>query len=224
MQDFERMDVLGEGGYGKVFLVRRKNTNAQFALKRVKKRLLGKELRLKDAMNEKNIMLRSAHPFIVKLHCSFQDNKYLYYCMEYAEGGALFSYMRQQGRLSERTTRFYIAQVVLALQYLHEQCKCIYRDLKPENLLLDRTGYLKLTDFGLSTSEISSRGSDSNERVRNSRICCAGNTQRRGVFFPRGLLEPCKLNRDALSLKCYAAIRRFAQRGFSKNKMQHSKT
>lgn len=165
LDDFIRLDVLGEGGYGKVFLVKKKDNEKLYALKKVKKKLFNNILRLKDAINEKNIMIRSSHPFIVKLYFSFQDKKNLYYCMEYVEGGVLFKYIREQGRLSENITRFYIAQVVMALKYLHEDCKIIYRDLKPENLLLDKMGYIKVSDFGLSTSNITSGRRYNDEHV-----------------------------------------------------------
>jgi len=156
LDDFTRLDVIGEGGYGKVFLVKKKDNAKLYALKKVKKKLFNNALRLKDVINEKNIMIRSFHPFTVKLYFTFQDKKNLYYVMEYVEGGVLFKYIREQGRLSENVTKFYVAQVILALKYLHEDCKIIYRDLKPENLLLDKTGYLKVSDFGLSTSKLNS--------------------------------------------------------------------
>ena len=152
LDDFIRLDVIGEGGYGKVFLVKKKDTGRLYALKKVKKKLFNNILRLKDAINEKNIMIESSHPFIVKLYFTFQDKKNLYYAMEYVEGGVLFRYIREQGRLSENVTKFYVAQVILALKYLHEERGIIYRDLKPENILLDNMGYAKLSDFGLSTS------------------------------------------------------------------------
>lgn len=154
LDDFVRVDVIGEGGFGKVFLVKKKDSGRIYALKKVKKKLFKNKLRLKDATNEKDIMILSSHPFTVKLYFSFQDKKNLYYCMEYVEGGVLFKYIREQGTLSENVTRFYVAQVVLALKYLHEECKIIYRDLKPENLLLDNMGYLKVSDFGLSTCNL----------------------------------------------------------------------
>ena len=156
LNDFVKRDVLGEGGYGKVFLVEKKDNKNLYALKKVKKKLFQNTLRLKDAINEKNIMVQSSHPFIVKLFFTFQDDKNLYYCMEYVQGGVLFTYIKEQGYLSENVTKFYIAQVILALKYLHEECGIIYRDLKPENLLMDNHGYIKLSDFGLSTSRLRS--------------------------------------------------------------------
>lgn len=175
LDDFIRIDVVGEGGYGKVFLVKKKDNGKLYALKKVKKKLFNNVLRLKDAINEKNIMIRSSHPFIVKLYFSFQDKKNLYYCMEYVEGGVLFKYIRDQGHLSEYVTKFYVAQVVMALKYLHEECGIIYRDLKPENLLLDDMGYLKVTDFGLSTSNLNSGRGDNNKYMWNLRIYCTRN-------------------------------------------------
>lgn len=170
LDDFIKLDQIGEGGYGKVFLVKKKDNAKLYALKKVKKKLFNNILRLKDAINEKNIMIRSSHPFIVKLYFSFQDKNNLYYCMEYVEGGVLFRYIREQGRLSESVTKFYVAQVVLALKYLHEECHIIYRDLKPENLLLDSMGYLKVSDFGLSTSKLNSGGRYDDERMWDIRV------------------------------------------------------
>jgi len=196
LDDFVLLGVLGEGGYGKVYLVKKKDNSRQYALKKVRKELFKSTLRLKDATNEKNIMARSSHPFIVKLYFCFQDKSSLYYCMEYVEGGVLFRYIREQRHLSENVTKFYIAQVVLALKYLHEEIKIIYRDLKPENLLLDNMGYLKVTDFGLSTRELTSRRGDNNERVWNVRVHSAGDHRRRTLFEISRLLESGKLTRE----------------------------
>jgi len=197
LDDFIRVDCIGEGGYGKVFLVKKKDNGKLYALKKVNKKLFNNNLRLKDAINEKNIMVRSTHPFIVKLYFTFQDKKNLYYCMEYVEGGVLFRYIREQGGLSELITKFYTAQVVMALRYLHEECKTMYRDLKPENLLLDKQGYLKVSDFGLSTSELSSGRGHDDEHMRDVRVHRARDHRRREVLVLRRLLESGELSRAA---------------------------
>jgi len=98
---------------------------------------------------EKAILSRIAHPFIISLYSSFQDTQCVYMTMEYVIGGELFSQLRKCGRFSNDTARFYAAEIVLALQYLHSK-NIVYRDLKPENLLIDSEGHIKITDFGFA--------------------------------------------------------------------------
>jgi len=98
---------------------------------------------------EKAILEQIAHPFIVNLYASFQDTDRLYMLMEYVIGGELFSYLRKVGRFSAETSRFYAAEITLALEYLHS-LNIVYRDLKPENLLIDSEGHMKITDFGFA--------------------------------------------------------------------------
>ena len=100
-------------------------------------------------LNEKNIMQSCDSPFIVKLHKTFHDAKFLYMLMEPCLGGELWTLLRRSKRFSDSTAQFYVACVILAFDYLHAR-GIIYRDLKPENLLLDSSGYVKLTDFGFS--------------------------------------------------------------------------
>jgi serine/threonine protein kinase len=98
---------------------------------------------------EKSILSRINHPFIVNLYTAFQDEKNLFMLMEYIIGGELFSQLRKVGRFSNDTSRFYAAEIVLALEYLHDK-NIVYRDLKPENLLIDKEGHMKITDFGFA--------------------------------------------------------------------------
>ncbi|KAJ9594819.1 hypothetical protein L9F63_013856, partial [Diploptera punctata] len=99
--------------------------------------------------NEKNILQEIRHPFIVNLRWHYRDSACLYMLFDYVCGGELFSYLRNAGRFNTSTANFYTAEIVLALEYLHAQ-SVVYRDLKPENLLLDRDGHLKITDFGFA--------------------------------------------------------------------------
>ena len=151
LSDFVLEAKLGQGGYGAVFRATKISNNKEYALKVVKKKLFKNAVRIKDALNEKNIMISTRHPFIVRLHYAFQDKRSIYYVMDYLKGGALSKYIKKQGHFSELVAKFYAAQVVLALKYLHEEKKIVYRDLKPDNILLDDFGYIKLSDFGLST-------------------------------------------------------------------------
>lgn len=99
--------------------------------------------------NEKHILEEMHHPFIVKLYSSWRDNSSLYMLFDYVCGGELFSYLRNSGRFTLGTANFYACEVILALEYLHSQ-SVVYRDLKPENLLLDREGHIKIIDFGFA--------------------------------------------------------------------------
>jgi len=99
--------------------------------------------------SERDILERVRHPFVVELYATYQDNLNVYMLLSYIPGGELFSHLRRAGRFSADVTRFYLASIVLAIEYLHAK-DTIYRDLKPENLLLDRVGYLRIADFGFA--------------------------------------------------------------------------
>lgn len=103
-------------------------------------------------MLERNVLKLSKHPFIVRLKFAFQSNSHIYFVMEYIAGGEFYKILSQvKNGLPEHVVKFVAAEVVLALEYLNTKLKVIYRDLKPENLLLTTTGHVKLTDFGLAT-------------------------------------------------------------------------
>lgn len=157
LDDFEPLKVLGQGSYGKVILVREKLTGKLFAQKQLKKASLiineTNEVHTKNyerTLNEKTILEKVSHPNIVKLFYAFQDHNKVYLILEYLDGGELFHHLDQQKYMSEKDASYYIAQIILALRYLHLNMKVIYRDLKPENCMLNADGNLVLTDFGLS--------------------------------------------------------------------------
>lgn len=148
--DFECIKVLGVGSYGKVLLVREKKTGKLFAQKQLKKAsLIIQSKTVERTINEKTILESVKHPFIVKLYYAFQDDSKLYLILEYLQGGELFQHLQLEKFLGEAKASIYLAQMVLALEHLHK-IGIVYRDLKPENCLLDEDGYLILTDFGLS--------------------------------------------------------------------------
>ncbi|KAK5644979.1 hypothetical protein RI129_006279 [Pyrocoelia pectoralis] len=156
-QDFELLKVLGKGGYGKVFQVRKVNgTDAGtiFAMKVLRKASIVRNQ--KDTAHtkaERNILEEVKHPFIVDLKYAFQTGGKLYLILEYLSGGELFMHLEREGIFLEDTACFYLAEIILALEHLHMQ-GIIYRDLKPENILLDAQGHVKLTDFGLCKEHI----------------------------------------------------------------------
>lgn len=151
-EDFEPLMCLGKGSYGTVLLVRQRGTGRLFAQKQFKKASITVHKKLiEQTKTERNILESvNRHPFIVNLYYAFQDHEKLYLILEYAQGGELFHHLAAERMFSEDVAAFYMAEMILALDHLHRTVGVIYRDLKPENCLLDSEGHLLLTDFGLS--------------------------------------------------------------------------
>jgi len=149
LDHFELLKTLGTGSFGRVMLVQHKNKDDYYAMKILDKQKVVKLKQVEHTLNEKKILQSIRFPFLVSLQYSFKDNSNLYMVLEYVPGGEMFSHLRKIGRFSEPHSRFYAAQIVLAFEYLH-YLDLIYRDLKPENLLIDNHGYLKVTDFGFA--------------------------------------------------------------------------
>jgi len=147
--DFDRMKTLGTGSFGRVMLVQHKGTKEYYAMKILDKQKIVKLKQVEHTLNEKKILNSINFPFLVTLKYHFKDTTNLYMLMEYINGGEMFSHLRKLGRFSEPHTRFYAAQIVMTFEYLHF-LDLIYRDLKPENLLIDCFGYVKMTDFGFA--------------------------------------------------------------------------
>ena len=150
--DFEPLRCLGKGTYGTVLLVKQRSTGRLFAQKQFKKASLVVHKKLIEQTKTERQILESVnrHPFVVKLYYAFQDQQKLYLILEYGQGGELFTHLNTEKMFSEDTAAFYMAEMVLALSHLHDDLGVVYRDLKPENCLLDSDGHLLLTDFGLS--------------------------------------------------------------------------
>ncbi|KAJ5914218.1 cAMP-dependent protein kinase type 2 [Penicillium tannophilum] len=147
--DFMLQRTLGTGSFGRVHLVQSKHNHRFYAMKVLKKAQVVKMKQIEHTNDERRMLNRVRHPFLVTLWGTWQDSRNLYMVMDFVEGGELFSLLRKSQRFPNPVAKFYAAEVTLALEYLHHH-QIIYRDLKPENLLLDRHGHLKITDFGFA--------------------------------------------------------------------------
>ncbi|KAH7043006.1 camp-dependent protein kinase 5 [Linnemannia elongata] len=149
LDDFRIHRTLGTGSFGRVHLVQSRFNSRFYAMKVLKKTEVVRLKQVEHTNNEKMILERVEHPFLINLWGTFQDVRNLYMVMDYVVGGELFSVLRKSQRFPEHVARFYTCEVLLALEYLHSHA-VIYRDLKPENLLLDSMGHIKITDFGFA--------------------------------------------------------------------------
>lgn len=149
LSDLSMSTTVGEGSFGRVRIVKYKPFGTWYALKIMKKHDIVKLRQVEHIKSEVSILNSVFHPFIVNLLGHLQDEKKLYLLFEYVPGGELFSYLRQENTLSESSTRFYAAEILLAFEYLHS-LSIVYRDLKPENILLTAKGHVKITDFGFA--------------------------------------------------------------------------
>ncbi|XP_029121395.1 probable serine/threonine protein kinase IREH1 isoform X2 [Elaeis guineensis] len=147
--DFEIIKPISRGAFGRVFLAKKRTTGDLFAIKVLKKADMIRKNAVESILAERDILITVQNPFVVRFFYSFTSRENLYLVMEYLNGGDLYSLVRNLGCLDEEVARIYIAEVVLALEYLHS-LHVVHRDLKPDNLLIAHDGHIKLTDFGLS--------------------------------------------------------------------------
>lgn len=148
IDDFDLLKVIGKGSFGKVMQVVKKDTKQIYALKTLRKQHIVSRLEVTHTLAERTVLARITNPFIVPLKFSFQSPEKLYLVLSFINGGELFWHLQREGKFSMDRSRFYIAELLTALESLHE-LNVIYRDLKPENILLDYQGHIALCDFGL---------------------------------------------------------------------------
>ncbi|EGR34797.1 protein kinase domain protein [Ichthyophthirius multifiliis] len=150
---YKQKQVIGKGSFGKVFLVELIQEQKIYAMKVIKKKTIQSDRHLRHIITERQILEQIDNQFIVKLRYAFQSDTKLYLVVDFMNGGELFYHLQKLGSFSEITTKFYAAQIVLGLQYLHDK-NIIYRDLKSQNVLLDQNANAKLIDFGLSKIDV----------------------------------------------------------------------
>ena len=148
-KDFTKIKLIGKGSYGYVYLVRYNKNNSIYAMKVYKKSDLREKNQENNTKSERNLMTQINFPFIVGVKFAFQTESKLFLVQEFIQGGDLFFHIHSGQKFSAQKTKFYIVEIILALEFLHKN-NMIYRDLKPENILVDSKGHIKLTDFGLS--------------------------------------------------------------------------
>ncbi|CCW71026.1 unnamed protein product [Phytomonas sp. Hart1] len=165
--DFESFDLLGKGSFAYVVLCRHISTNQFYAMKVVNKQGLLDQKRIQDVFTERNVLMRMGHPYLLKLHWTFQSEHKVFFVMDYMSGGDLDKYMNSvpTKQLDLFTSKLYGAEILLVLNYLHDN-SVIYRDLKPENILLTHDGHCTLADFGLSKDLFEDDQDDSNQDMR----------------------------------------------------------
>ena len=156
LSDIEVRSTVGCGAFGRVKLCRVPKSDQFYALKLQSKKMIVDSGLQEHILNEMRVMRKINHPFIAKLYIALQDKSYIYFVLELLQGGELFTHLRNRGKLPEQSARFYAATVVYAFSTLHAK-KIAYRDLKPENLVMDSKGYVKLVDFGLAKQLLSGK-------------------------------------------------------------------
>lgn len=148
-EDFERLKLIGKGSFGDVFLVKLKSNEKIYAMKILDKEKIKSYDQEEHTKSERDLMVKINCPFIVDIKYAFQDKQYLYMVTEFMQGGEMFFHLFKEKRFTNEKAKFYLVEIILAIEFLHKN-NMMYRDLKPENVLLDKNGHIKITDFGLS--------------------------------------------------------------------------
>ncbi|KAF9350630.1 Serine/threonine-protein kinase [Mortierella sp. NVP85] len=232
LDDFTTVKVIGKGAFGEVRLVQKVDSGGIYAMKTLRKADMFKKDQLAHVRAERDVLVESESPWVVQLYYSFQDPQYLYLIMEFLPGGDLMTMLIKYDIFSEDATRFYIAECVLAIADIHKM-GFIHRDIKPDNILIDERGHIKLSDFGLSTGFHKTHDSQFYQRLLDGQIKgnAGGNngvtTLAPGVdainltFSSKDKLATWKKNRRILAYSTvgtpdYIAPEIFMQQGYSR--------
>ena len=162
--EYESLSIIGRGAFGEVHVCREKKTGNIYAIKKIRKNILEEKNQIIHIRNEQYFMSNVKSEWIVDLKASFQDGDFLYLVMEFCPGGDLMNLLIEKDILTEKEAKFYLAELILAIESIHK-LDCIHRDIKPDNILIDTDGHIKLSDFGLS--KISEKIFEKNENKNN---------------------------------------------------------
>ncbi|EJT98976.1 AGC/NDR protein kinase [Dacryopinax primogenitus] len=193
VEHFRIVAQVGQGGYGEVFLARKVDSGEICALKKMRKKTLQKMDEVRHVLVERDILTATRTPWLVALLYAFQDADHVYLAMEYVPGGDFRTLLNNSGVLKEEHARFYICEMFAAVNELH-RLGYIHRDLKPENFLVDGTGHVKLTDFGLATGALNPTRIDSLRRkledARDDEIISRSTMERRSIYKSMRIQDP----------------------------------
>lgn len=157
IEDFDTVAIIGRGAFGEVRVIRKKDTKEVYAMKTMRKKDMIVKNQVAHIRAERNLLALADNPWLVKLHFSFQDDTYLYLVMEYCPGGDLMTILMREDILTEDQTRFYMAELAMAIYSVHK-LGYVHRDLKPDNVLIHKDGHMKLSDFGLAKAYDTNEG------------------------------------------------------------------
>ncbi|GAB5587398.1 Serine/threonine-protein kinase [Umbelopsis nana] len=225
LTDFITIKVIGKGAFGEVRLVQKEDTGKIYAMKTLRKADMMQKDQLAHVKAERDVLAEANSPWIVQLYYSFQDSQYLYLIMEFLPGGDLMTMLIKYDTFSEDVTRFYIAECILAIEFVHKM-GFVHRDIKPDNLLVDKDGHIKLSDFGLSTgfhrthdSQYYQRLMTANRDKENAHLSIAKPGSINLTLSSKDKIETWKRNRRALAYSTvgtpdYIAPEIFQQQGY----------
>ncbi|KAK4688999.1 cell cycle protein kinase DBF2, partial [Tremellales sp. Uapishka_1] len=193
VDQFRIISQVGQGGYGSVYLARKADTGEVCALKKMRKGTLAKMDEVKHVLVERDILCSTKTPWLVRLLYAFQDREHVYLAMEYVPGGDFRTLLNNSGVLKEEHARFYAAEMFAGVNELHK-LGYIHRDLKPENFLVDGTGHVKLTDFGLATGALNPLKIESMkhklDQVKDENLVFRSTLERRTMYRSMRMAEP----------------------------------
>lgn len=193
VDQFRIIAQVGQGGYGSVYLARKADTNEVCALKKMRKGTLAKMDEVKHVLVERDILTAVKTPWLVRLLYAFQDTEHVYLAMEYVPGGDFRTLLNNSGVLKEEHARFYAAEMFMGVNELHK-LGYIHRDLKPENFLVDGTGHVKLTDFGLATGALNPQRIEAMksklDAVSDDALVFRSTLERRTIYRSIRMAEP----------------------------------
>jgi len=164
IREYESLSIIGRGAFGEVHVCREKKTNKIVAVKKIKKDIIENKNQVIHIRNEQLILSKVKSKWIIDLKASFQEGDYLFLIMEFAPGGDLMSLLIEKDIFTEEEAKFYTAELILAIESIHK-LDCIHRDIKPDNILIDKTGHIKLSDFGLA--KVSEKLYDKNNNIQD---------------------------------------------------------